>query len=111
MPHRTTSTHSIKRRNRPLTCVRAAIAALGQWLFASSDATARNHGWQVTPIQLGLGRQYRDPRFDTLTSCPDCGGRGVTASRSSCQRCSGTGRVTCGAAEHGVQAWAEGRGL
>jgi hypothetical protein len=109
MPHRTTSAHSIKRRNRPLTWVRAVIAVLGQRLFASSDATARNHGWQVTPIQLGLGRQYRDPRFDTLTSCPACGGRGVTASRSSCQRCSGTGRGTRGTAEHDPQAWAEGQ--
>lgn len=111
MSHRTTSAHSIKRCSRLFAWVRAAIETLGRWLFASSDATARNYGWQVTPIQLGLGRQYRDPRFDTLTSGPACGGRRVTALRSSCQRCSGTGRVTCGVAEHGSQAWTERRSL
>ena len=36
---------------------------LGQRLFRRLDAQARGHGWLVTPVQGGLGRTYRDPRF------------------------------------------------
>lgn len=38
----------------------------GNRLFARNDAEARWRGWQVTELAGGLGRQYRDSRFDTL---------------------------------------------
>lgn len=93
MPHDTTSTNSIKHWNRPLTWVRAAIDTLTRRLFAAGDAKARQHGWQVTSTQHGFGREYRDPRFDTLTPCPGCRGRGVQISGIECQRCRGSGRL------------------
>jgi hypothetical protein len=43
---------------------RLTPAWLGKYLFAGPDARARDHGWQVSVIQGGLGRRYRDPRFD-----------------------------------------------
>jgi len=62
---------------RALTLVAAAmneIAArladiprgIGARLFLDCDEEACWHGWQITPIQGGLGRSYRDPRFDML---------------------------------------------
>jgi hypothetical protein len=65
---------------------------LGRRLFAASDAQARANGWQVTPIRGGLGRRYRDPRFDSLAQCPDCAGTGGQA-EAPCLPCSGSGRV------------------
>jgi hypothetical protein len=94
MPNSTTSANSIKRRNRPLTWVRAAIDAVVQGLFASSDATAQHYGWQITQTQLGLGRRYRDPRFDALAPCPGCHGYGVQAVEINCPTCRGSGRIT-----------------
>ena len=65
----------------------------GHRLFADADATARQHGWQVTQLSGGLGRRYRDPRFDSLVRCPSCLGMGdVDAVR--CEPCGGTGRLT-----------------
>ena len=77
MPYATTSTNSINHWNRLPTWVRAAISTLMRRVFASGDARARQQGWQVTSTRYGFGRQYRDPRFDTLTRCPACHGRGV----------------------------------
>jgi hypothetical protein len=65
---------------------------LGRRLFAARDAQAHANGWQVTPIRGGLGRRYRDPRFDSLARCPDCAGTGGPA-EAPCQPCSGSGRV------------------
>jgi hypothetical protein len=94
MPHRTTPANSIKSWNRPLTWVRTAIGILTQLLFASSDASAQRYGWQVTSTRLGLGRQYRDPRFDLLRSCPGCRGRSVLPGGIKCPTCRGSGRIT-----------------
>lgn len=66
---------------------------LGRRLFADTDARARWQGWQVTAVQHGLGRQYRDPRFDSLIRCTSCGGRAETGGLH-CAPCSGTGRRT-----------------
>jgi hypothetical protein len=91
--HRTTSTRKIKPWKQPLTWVKAAIEALTHALFAASDAAARQRGWQVTSTWSGLGRLYRDPRFDTLTSCPACRGHGVDPNGIECLQCHGTGRI------------------
>jgi hypothetical protein len=51
--------------------VTASRAALAGRVFATSDAVARQYGWHVTFTQGGLGRRYRDPRFDTLAARAD----------------------------------------
>jgi hypothetical protein len=65
----------------------------GQRLFAADDLKARQHGWEITICCGGLGRRYRDPRFDTLQPCPRCAGSGL-AEGERCWLCAGTGRVT-----------------
>jgi hypothetical protein len=42
----------------------------GRWLFAMNDAEAGWQRWQVTETFGGLGRQYRDARFDALRTEP-----------------------------------------
>ena len=61
-------------------------------LFAADDARARGYGWQITAQRGGLGRSYRDPRFDLLATCTECRGTGVDADDSPCWVCPGTGR-------------------
>jgi DnaJ-class molecular chaperone len=63
-------------------------------LFAADDTRARGRGWQVTARRGGLGRRYRDPRFDVLVACPECRGAGADADDRPCRRCPGTGRLT-----------------
>src|SRR5712691_11537087 len=48
---------------------------LGDRLFAANDAEAYWRDWQITRTCGGLGRRYRDPRFDTLAGCPTCAAR------------------------------------
>jgi hypothetical protein len=73
---------------------------VGTRLFAANDREAARHGWQITQLQGGLGRSYRDPRFDTLIGCPRCGGNG-TRGRDLCGHCGGTGRTTRAALAQG----------
>ncbi len=44
--------------------IRLTRTRIGQYLHADADVLAQRHGWQVTPVHRGLGRRYRDPRFD-----------------------------------------------
>ena len=75
---------------------------LGDRLFAMNDTEAYWRDWQITRTQGGLGRSYRDPRFDTLAECPKCRGAGATAGGAGltadlpCLPCLGTGRITLG---------------
>lgn len=41
------------------------VRRAGRRLFAMNDLEARWRGWQVTELAGGLGRQYRDARFDS----------------------------------------------
>ncbi len=66
---------------------------LGDRLFVMNDTEAYWRSWQITKTHGGLGRRYRDPRFDTLAECPKCHGAGVTADLP-CLPCLGTGRIT-----------------
>ena len=70
------------------------IRGFGSWLFQAEDARARQHGWQIAVNRGGLGRTYRDPRFDTLTACPQCRGGGIGTQDTPCAPCLGTGRVS-----------------
>jgi len=65
---------------------------LGDRLFTIDDARARVHGWQITPIEGGLGRRYRERRFDSLATCQACNGHGGRQD-ALCQPCLGSGRV------------------
>jgi hypothetical protein len=40
----------------------------GSRLFAINDTEAGWRGWEVTELRGGLGRSYRDPRFDLLSA-------------------------------------------
>jgi len=64
----------------------------GDRWFVMNDAEAKWRGWQMTRAHGGLGRRYRDPRFDTLAECARCRGAGFRADVR-CLPCLGTGRV------------------
>ena len=65
----------------------------GDRWFAMNDAEAEWRGWHMTRTHAGLGRRYRDPRFDALAECARCRGAGIRADVP-CIPCLGTGRVT-----------------
>ena len=67
----------------------------GDRWFAMNDAEAQWRGWQMTRVRGGLGRRYRDPRFDTLAECGRCRGAGLAAG-ALCVPCLVTGRTTAG---------------
>lgn len=94
MTNRTTDTSHCKIYLRLLARLRASLGEPRRRLFAATDATAREHGWQIISTRGALGRRYRDPRFDNLASCLRCRGSGARAPGSACQTCAGTGRVT-----------------
>jgi len=73
--------------------IRAALTRLERRLFGDLDAQAKHDDWQVTRLRHGFGRRYRDSRFDLLSACPACAGRGSTGGQP-CEPCRGTGRVT-----------------
>ena len=67
----------------------------GDRWFAMNDTEAYWRGWQITKTHAGLGRRYRDLRFDTLAACAQCAGAGKWAD-APCGPCLGTGRITVG---------------
>jgi hypothetical protein len=69
------------------------LSALGGKIFREDDRRARDHGWQIIPRHGGLSRGYRDPRFDRLTACTVCNGRGCNSDGVACSDCRGTGRI------------------
>ena len=69
----------------------------GDRWFAMNDTEAYWRGWQITKTHGGLGRRYRDIRFDTLAACAQCAGAGEWAD-APCGPCLGTGRITLGEA-------------
>jgi hypothetical protein len=67
----------------------------GDRWFTMNDTEAYWRGWQVTKTHAGLGRRYRDIRYDTLAACAQCAGAGVCAD-APCGPCLGTGRIDLG---------------
>ena len=65
----------------------------GDRRFAMNDTEAHWWGWQITKTLGGLGRRYRDIRFDRLAACLQCAGAGVWTD-TPCGPCLGTGRIT-----------------
>ncbi|MEA5367160.1 hypothetical protein VA596_47070 [Amycolatopsis sp., V23-08] len=66
-----------------------------EWLFAAEeDARAEARGWQVHRAPNGRNRTYRDPRWDTVHACRDCGGHGLSPTDgAACPACAGTGVI------------------
>jgi hypothetical protein len=64
------------------------FAQAGELMFAHSDQEARWRAWDIQVRQAGLGRRYRDRRFDTLVPCLRCPGTDAEAERAACQDCS-----------------------
>jgi hypothetical protein len=93
MSHGTTHTNHFKIYSHLLTWLKTCLLRLGDRVFATTDADARQHGWQITPTPGGLGRRYRDPRFDTLAACEGCRGHGAKGTRKPCWTCGGIGRI------------------
>jgi hypothetical protein len=88
-----TSSSENKARGPTTRWLARLIEAAGEGLFAVPDRVAVQHGWRITAHHGGLGRCYRDPRFDTLDACRRCHGSGETDSEP-CVPCGGSGRVT-----------------
>jgi len=63
--------------------------------FTMNDTEAYWRGWQITKTHGGLGRRYRDIRFDALAACAQCAGAGIRAD-APCAPCLGTGRIILG---------------
>lgn len=76
-----------------LSWLTAQPGRLGDRLFVMNDTEAYWRDWQIIKIHGGLGRRYRDPRFDLLAECRTCRGAGTSADRP-CPPCLGTGRIT-----------------
>jgi hypothetical protein len=87
------STRLPRRKVWAIPIIRLGLTKLEQRLFGDLDAQAQHDGWQVTRLHHGLGRRYRDPRFDLLSTCLDCAGSGSIDGQP-CEPCRGTGRVT-----------------
>lgn len=96
MPEFTRTTSKAKARGPTSAGLPKLLEMIGRHLLAADDAAAARHGWEITVRHGGLGREYRDPRFSTLRSCPLCDGRGG-AGHELCAQCDGTGRVTSAA--------------
>ena len=78
------------------------LRAAGDRIFFRCDEEACWRGWQIARRHGGLARTYRDPRCDTLISCPRCGGNGGHECEAACGLCDGTGRLARLAASGGA---------
>jgi hypothetical protein len=65
----------------------------GDRLFAAPDQVAVHHGWQITARRGGLGRCYRDARFDAPHPYARPNGSGETDGEP-CPTSASTGRVS-----------------
>jgi hypothetical protein len=61
-------------------------------IFATEDTAARARGWQLSHPPRGLGRIYRDPRWDLISAGEACGGDGGNPVEP-CLPCAGHGTV------------------
>jgi hypothetical protein len=69
------------------------VQQLGDLVFAVEDQEAAWHAWDVEHRYAGLGRLYRDQRFDALVSCPRCHRVSTDAGRTVCKQCSAADRL------------------
>lgn len=62
-----------------------------QWVFRETDLDALARGWEVhqpSPFR----RVYRDPRWNSIVACADCGGTGLAGAHA-CDVCDGRGTL------------------
>ena len=69
------------------------VQQLGDLVFAVEDQEAAWHAWNVEQRFAGLGRLYRDQRFDALVSCPRCHRVSTVTGSTVCKQCSATDRL------------------
>lgn len=81
-------------RKTPLDLLLRLVRAFGSKIFQKDDQFAADQGWQIVSRHGGLSRTYRDPRFNSLASCPVCDGLGNVPDSSICTRCGRSGRIT-----------------
>ncbi|HEY0716888.1 MAG TPA: hypothetical protein VGD68_04670 [Streptosporangiaceae bacterium] len=79
--------------DRPKGWMSVCLALAGDLMFAGEDAEASWRAWDIERRDAGLGRAYRDPRFDTLVGCPRCHDVSTTAGGPACAQCSAAGRL------------------
>lgn len=71
-------------------------------LFHTDDDKAKARGWEVRAMRSGLGRVYRDPRWNSVFDCLACQGSGTAVDDSDgCAECRGTGVVRLGGLSSG----------
>lgn len=93
MAHRTTQSDYCKIYSFFLK-LKSRLSAITQHVYAGPDANARRHGWQIIVTHGGVGRRYRDARFDYLVPCVACNGCGSNTCGTICPACGGTGRIS-----------------
>jgi hypothetical protein len=62
-----------------------------RWVFRETDLDAVARGWEVhrpSPFR----RVYRDPRWNSVVACADCGGTGLVGAHA-CDVCDGRGTL------------------
>jgi len=69
------------------------VQQLGDVVFAVEDAEAAWRAWDVERRDAGLGRRYRDRRFQALVPCPRCHRVSTMAGGAVCQQCSAANRL------------------
>jgi hypothetical protein len=69
------------------------VEQLGDLVFASKDQEAGWHAWDVERRDAGLGRRYRDRRFQALVPCPRCHRVSTAANGGVCTQCSAADRL------------------
>jgi hypothetical protein len=80
-------------RKTPGDLLLRVLSTIGSKIFEENDRRARDQGWQIVQRRRGLGRSYRDPRFDYLIACTACNGRGCNPRGIACSDCGGAGRI------------------
>jgi hypothetical protein len=69
------------------------VQQLGDLMFASEDQEATWHAWDVERRDAGLGRRYRDRRFQALVPCPRCHRVSTVADGAVCKQCTAADRL------------------
>jgi hypothetical protein len=70
-------------------------------VFREPDLRATARGWQVHRTRR-FEREYRDPRWDLVSTCGTCGGHGTVGAHE-CQDCDGSGRIIARLNERATQ--------
>jgi uncharacterized paraquat-inducible protein A len=73
--------------------VARCVQQLGDLVFAREDQEASWHAWDVERRDAGLGRRYRDQRFQALVPCPRCHRVSTVADGAVCPQCSAADRL------------------